>query len=186
MPDMNKLLADVKGYLGVTWQDDVTDRNISGYINRGMARLQQIAGAPLDFEQEDQPRTLLLDYCRYANSQALEVFEKNFQSELLELNLYHQATTVWMLKVMSEAGAEQGKTKITVSPGLSDGNTYVYKTGANIILPALFDKCGAVENFNTWDGIAEISAAAGETVMVVEVDANGKSIKGGTAPAVVG
>lgn len=186
MPDMNKLLADVKGYLGVTWQDDVTDRNISGYINRGMARLQQIAGAPLDFEQEDQPRTLLLDYCRYANSQALEVFEKNFQSELLELNLYHQATTVWTLKVISVAGTVSGKTMITVLPHLSDGNSYVCKSGANIMLPALFDECQTVDGFTPWDGTTEIQAEAGETILIVEVDADGKAIKAGMAPAIVG
>lgn len=186
MPDMTKLLADVKGYLGITWQDNVTDSNITGYINRGMARLQQIAGAPLDFEKEDQPRAMLFDYCRYANSQALEVFEKNFQSELLNLNLYYQATTVWRLKVVSVAGAATGKTKITVSPSLTDGNAYVYKSGAEVTLPALFDECGTADGFAPWDGTAEIPAAAGETILIVETDADGKAIKAGTAPAVVG
>jgi len=89
MPDMTALLSDVKDYLNITWQDEKTDKKITGYINRGMARLQFIAGASLDFEKEDLSRSLLLDYCRYANSQALEVFEINFQSELLELNLTH-------------------------------------------------------------------------------------------------
>jgi hypothetical protein len=90
MPDMTVLLSDVKDYLNITWQDEKTDQKITGYINRGMARLQFIAGAPLDFTAENLPRALLFDYCRYANSQALEVFETNFQSELLELNLMNQ------------------------------------------------------------------------------------------------
>ena len=91
MPEVTTaLLEDVKDYLNITWEDEKTDKKITGYINRGMARLQFIAGAPLDFILEDSPRSLLYDYCRYANSQALEVFETNFQSQLLELNLVNQ------------------------------------------------------------------------------------------------
>lgn len=71
----------------VTWEDYETDLNLTGIINRGMARLQEIAGATLDFTIEGQPKSLLLDYCRYANSHALEMFEKNFQSELLSLHI---------------------------------------------------------------------------------------------------
>jgi len=84
---MGQLLIDIKDYLHITWNDETTDKNITGYINRGKARLQEIAGVSLDFTVEDTPRTLLFDYCRYANSQALEVFEKNFKSELLALHL---------------------------------------------------------------------------------------------------
>jgi hypothetical protein len=80
------LLDDIKRYLHITWQDADTDNNLTGMINRGMARLQDIAGAPLDFSVEDLPRSLLFDYCRYANSHALEMFERNFQSELLTLH----------------------------------------------------------------------------------------------------
>jgi len=81
------LLEEVKSYLHITWTDDVTDNNLTGFISRGKARLQKIAGAPLDFDVEDLPKTLLLDYCRYANSQALEMFEKNFASELMSLHI---------------------------------------------------------------------------------------------------
>lgn len=84
------LLDDVKDYLHISWQDEKTDKNITGYIKRGMARLQEIAGVPLNFNEEDLPKSLLLDYCRYANSQALEMFEKNFLSEIMSLNLRGQ------------------------------------------------------------------------------------------------
>jgi len=79
------LLDDIKAYLHITWSDAITDANLTGMIDRGMARLQKIAGATLDFVVEDSPRALLLDYCRYANSHALEVFEKNFNAELTSL-----------------------------------------------------------------------------------------------------
>lgn len=81
------LLTAVKGYLRITWTDTATDTNLTGMINRGMARLQEIAGATLDFTLENMPRSLLFDYVRYANSQALEAYEKNFASELMSLHL---------------------------------------------------------------------------------------------------
>lgn len=88
MPE--ELLQEVRGYLHITWEDEQTDKNLIGYIKRGMARLQHIAGVPLNFTEEDLPKTLLLDYCRYANSNALEMFETNFSSELLDLHIQGQ------------------------------------------------------------------------------------------------
>lgn len=92
MPEI--LLADVRSYLQITWQDEKTDEKLTGIIKRGMARLQSIAGVPLDFTEEALPKTLLLDYCRYANSHALEMFEKNFASELMSLRIECQALGV--------------------------------------------------------------------------------------------
>lgn len=93
--DFEVLLQDVKDYLHITWQDEKTDKNLTGMIKRGMARLTNIAGvSALDFNVEDFSRQLLLDYCRYANSQALEMFEINFSSELLSLHLENQARLI--------------------------------------------------------------------------------------------
>lgn len=80
----------MKDYLHITWADD--DAAITGYIQRGIARLNRIAGTELDYTAEDLPRQLLFDYCRYANSQALEVFEENFRGELLDLHLKNRVT----------------------------------------------------------------------------------------------
>ncbi|WP_291636576.1 hypothetical protein, partial [Clostridium sp.] len=74
------LLEAIRAYLHITWVDELTDSNLTGMIKRGMARLQVIAGVPLEFIIEDDARSLLFDYVRYANSQALEMFEKNFAS----------------------------------------------------------------------------------------------------------
>lgn len=92
---LDSLLADIKIYLHITWIDENTDVKLTGIINRGMARLRTIAGAPLDFSVEELPRTLLFDYVRYANSQALEMFEKNFASELRSL---HDETQVNLIE----------------------------------------------------------------------------------------
>lgn len=89
------MLQDIKDYLHISWEDEKTDKNLTGMIKRGMARLTNIAGvSTLDFTVEDLPRQLLFDYVRYANSQALEVFETNFQGELLTLHLMCQANEV--------------------------------------------------------------------------------------------
>ena len=92
--EIQQLLQDIKDYLHITWDDEKTDKNLTGMIKRGMKKLDDIAGLNLDFTIEDSPRELLFDYVRYANSQAWEVWEKNFQSELLSLHLESQASLI--------------------------------------------------------------------------------------------
>ena len=92
--EFNNLLSDVKNYLKITWSDEITDKNLTGMIKRGIAHLNHIAGVSLNFLEEDSPRGLLFDYVRYANSQALEVFEENFQSSLISLHYIEQAKKV--------------------------------------------------------------------------------------------
>lgn len=92
--DVNALLQDVKCYLQITWEDEKTNKNILGYIKRGISKLNNVAGKEMNYLEESEARSLLFDYCRYANSQALEMFEKNFQSELLSLNLDTQANLI--------------------------------------------------------------------------------------------
>lgn len=186
-PD-EQILSDVKTYLHITWQDESTDNLITGYIKRGKARLQQIAGVSLDFTKEDLPRSLLFDYCRYANSQALEVFEKNFEAELMELSLEHQFETPEELFVISIVGASSGYTKIKVSPQLDDGDSYVYKLGTGLFLPGYFDVCDTVSGYTEWDNDNdndEIEAAADNEIIVVEVDENNKAIRAGVATVTV-
>ena len=35
-----ELLKDIKDYLNITWEDERTDKNITGMIKRGMTYLQ--------------------------------------------------------------------------------------------------------------------------------------------------
>lgn len=81
------LLKDVRNYLDITYPDEETDRKLSGIIERGRAYLDNMAGEPQDYEAEALPRALLLDYCRYARSNALELFEQNFRAELITLRI---------------------------------------------------------------------------------------------------
>jgi len=169
------LLDDVKDYLNITWQDEKTDKKITGYISRGKARLQQIAGAPLSFDEEGQPRALLLDYCRYANSQALEVFEKNFEAELLDLNLSTQATRIEPLTVRLTRG--EGTVSVQVVPA---GGPYVVQVGTGLMLPDRLTVCLG-DPWTAWDGVSAISAAAGQDVLIVEVNGDCEAERAGKA-----
>lgn len=79
------MLQEVKEYLKITWDDE--DNYIQGIINRGKDYLNNLAGTELDFEGEGQPKSLLLDYCRYAYNSALEYFEENFSRPIRRLIL---------------------------------------------------------------------------------------------------
>lgn len=86
---MAELIDDVKNYLDITWDDENTDKKLTGIIERGKSYLKEISGSSTDlnFDIEGLGRSLLFDYCRYARSNALEVFEKNFISDLLKLRI---------------------------------------------------------------------------------------------------
>ena len=81
------LLEAVKNYLDITWDDPEGDIKLSGIIARGMQYLNKVAGAELDYMEEDKPRELLFDYCRYVRSNALDEFQTNYLHELLSLQI---------------------------------------------------------------------------------------------------
>lgn len=87
MPLPEGLLAAVKNYLDITWDDPDGDTKLSGIIARGMRYLNKAAGAELDYTIEDKPRELLMDYCRYVRSNALDEFQRNYLHELLSLQI---------------------------------------------------------------------------------------------------
>ena len=76
------LLEDVKNQLDVTWSDEATDRKYEGYIAQGMAYLDKKLGAS-DYTADGDPRTLLMEYVRYARDHALDVYENNYRSLIL-------------------------------------------------------------------------------------------------------
>lgn len=83
------------------------------------------------------------------------------------------------LTVTSLAGTNTGDTKITVAPELTSGNAYKYKVAANPTIPAYDASC--TTGYTTWDGRADITAATGQKIVVVEVDSNNKAKKAGMA-----
>lgn len=81
------LLPAVRNYLDITWVDDAGDQKLTGIIARGIQYINDKAGAEMDYNLEGPARSLLFDYCRYARSNALDDFSKNYLSEILALQI---------------------------------------------------------------------------------------------------
>lgn len=83
------------------------------------------------------------------------------------------------LTVESAAGSASGYTKITVTPELTEGNSYKYKVAGNPTIPEAGATC--TTGYTAWDGTSEIQAATGQKIVVVEVDASNKCVGAGEA-----
>ena len=83
-----------------------------------------------------------------------------------------------VLTVTSAAGTNTGDTKITVDPSKADGNSYKYKVDDSEISVTYGQN---VKTWTAWDGTADITAAAGKTITVVECDSSYKALKSGSA-----
>ena len=81
------------------------------------------------------------------------------------------------LTVLSGAGTTVGNTKITVTPTLTEGNSYKYKTATNPTLPTYDAVCSS--GYTNWNGTDEITATAGQKIVVVEVNSENKAKKVG-------
>lgn len=81
------------------------------------------------------------------------------------------------LTVTSAASSTtSGKTKLTVSPALTSGNSYKYKVADNAVLPAAGQ---SVKGWTAWNGTDEITAATGKEICVVECDSAYRALKAG-------
>lgn len=86
------------------------------------------------------------------------------------------------LTVTSAAGSSSGKTLISVVPAPISGNSYKYKAASNPTAPAYDAVC--TTGYTAWDGMAEIAATSGQTILIVEVNADNKARGVGTATIV--
>lgn len=77
------LLDDVKNQLDITWSDEATDKKYCGLIAAGANYLDDRLGTRADYTADGDPRTLLMEYVRYARESALDVFEANYLSLIL-------------------------------------------------------------------------------------------------------
>ena len=87
------LLDKVKNYLDINWESTEMETKLTGIAERGIKYIDDIAGSNMDYTAEDKPLELLLDYCRYVRSNALEVFQKNYLHELLILQINQEVAT---------------------------------------------------------------------------------------------
>lgn len=77
------MLEELKDYLKITWEHE--DSYLQDIISRGKKYLQDLTDTELNFDTEGQPKSLLLDYCRYYYNNAIEYFEENFYQQILRL-----------------------------------------------------------------------------------------------------
>ena len=79
------LLAAVKTYLQITWTDTDTDNRLTLLIQAGAAYLDSKLGETGGYTVPGYPRTLLLEYVRYARDGASDVFEINYRAMILAM-----------------------------------------------------------------------------------------------------
>ena len=79
------LLSAVKLWCNITWSDEATDAKVSDLIASGEAYIDGKLGAAGDYDTPGEPLTLLKEYVRYGLSDALDVFEANYQNRLLAM-----------------------------------------------------------------------------------------------------
>jgi hypothetical protein len=81
----DQLLAELKSNLRITWSDE--DEDLKKLLVRAGAYLNELCGDTLDYSEDGQPKTLLLERCRYVYNNAADEFEPNFKHELSRLIL---------------------------------------------------------------------------------------------------
>lgn len=86
--------------------------------------------------------------------------------------------TLGTLTVNSIAGTATGDTKVTVSPAKASGNSHKYKVGASANVVTYGQN---VQTWTAWDGSADITAATGQVITIVECDSSYKAVKAGNA-----
>lgn len=98
------MLGLAKRKLNITWDDDDTDARLSEIIEDGIVELADKIGISdgFDFSQPGQERKLLLAYCLYGWNNALDDFERNYASDIL------QARERWEVDRYGSEGGGQG------------------------------------------------------------------------------
>lgn len=80
------------------------------------------------------------------------------------------------LTLTSTEGSAKAKTVVTVTPELTEGNSYRISAGSETIIPATGEDLTA---WDSWNGTDEIEAQNGVKLRVAECDANNKAVKCG-------
>ncbi|WP_326158390.1 head-tail connector protein [Schinkia azotoformans] len=83
-----QLLDQLKSRLRITWDDE--DDSLKEMLKDASNYLAKLTGIPIDFVNDAQGKTLLIERCRYVYNNVADEFEKNYKHELSRLIL-HQA-----------------------------------------------------------------------------------------------
>ncbi len=83
----DELLEQILNELDHTFHDEAFEKKINGIIKRGKAYLNDKFGSEINFAEDGIAMELLVSYCRYGRSNAIEQFRHDFQTELTALAL---------------------------------------------------------------------------------------------------
>lgn len=86
-----------------TFEDEALKKKIDRLISSGSAYLEDKFGRPIDFLEDKIALDLLISYCRYGRSNAIEQFEHDFKSNLTAFALRGA-----MLTAKEEKEAQEG------------------------------------------------------------------------------
>jgi hypothetical protein len=90
-----------------------------------------------------------------------------------------ETPTLGALTVTSVADSTTGNTKITVNPAKENANNvYKYKVATDAVTVGYGQN---LRNWTTWDGKADVKAATGQNITVVECDGTYKALNAGSA-----
>lgn len=82
---INRLVADVKNDIDITWEDDGTNKKIKDAVMFGIEKLNSKTGTFNDYTTEGSAaRMLLFKYCLYYYSNKANEFEANYMSDITD------------------------------------------------------------------------------------------------------
>lgn len=80
------ILEELKARLRITEDEEDSDL-LCPILKKGIAKINNIVGVDINYEEDDEAREILLEYGRYAYNNAGEYFERNFSTELIRLQI---------------------------------------------------------------------------------------------------
>ncbi len=98
MEEKNELTELILNELDLLHADGDMRKKIVRMIESGKAYLADKFGAPIDYDTDKQALELLISYCRYARSNAIEQFPHDFLSEINALAIRGAIKTFGMEK----------------------------------------------------------------------------------------
>lgn len=74
------MLEELKYHLKITWNEE--DTELEKLLNRGKKALERIFGLKINYEENEDVKELLFNWCRYSRNNAIEYFQGNFLNEI--------------------------------------------------------------------------------------------------------
>lgn len=149
------------------------------FTNPGISATTQ--GETIEWQTPELTATILRDdttahnWCRYSLLDS-EADAEAYVKQLLGIENPNPA--LGTLTVSSAAGSTAGQTAITVQPTITQGNHYVYQTGASVTLPTEYG-ADVSSGWTAWNGTDEITATTGNEIGIVEANSSNQAVKAG-------